>query len=184
MIDNLLSALWFFLPAGLANAAPVFAAKIPALKKFSLPLDAGKSWNGMRLLGENKTWRGLIAGIVMATLIIALQKYLYDHSGFFHGYSWLDYRPTVIWWLGPLFGMGALLADAVESFFKRQLNIKPGESWFPFDQIDYIIGGCLFAMPVAMLAFTQYVWVFIAWFGTHLVTVYLGYLLGIRDKPI
>ena len=62
MFKDILFALWFFLPAGLANAAPVFASRIPKSEKLALPLDFGKSFRGKRIFGENKTFRGLLAG--------------------------------------------------------------------------------------------------------------------------
>lgn len=120
----------------------------------------------------------------MATLAVALQKYLYTHANWAQELSWFDYQPAVIWLTGPLFGAGALLADAAESFFKRQRNIAPGHVWFPFDQMDYIIGGCIFSLPVVQLSATQYLWVLLAWAGMHLLTVYVGYQLGVREKPI
>ncbi|HTE57438.1 MAG TPA: CDP-archaeol synthase [Verrucomicrobiae bacterium] len=183
-MDSIVSALWFFLPAGVANAAPVFAAKLPALKHLKSPMDGGRSYKGTRLFGANKTWRGLIAGIVLATLIIGLQKYLFTHSLWALEHSWFDYRPTSVWLLGPLLGAGALLADVLESFFKRQRRIAPGDSWFPFDQTDYIIGGCLFSLPVVQLSLGKYLLVLIVWLSAHLLSVYIGYLAGIRDKPI
>ena len=39
MIKDILFVLWFFLPAGLANMAPIFAARLPYLRKLSFPLD-------------------------------------------------------------------------------------------------------------------------------------------------
>lgn len=180
----ILEALWFFLPAGAANAAPVFAAKIPALRRLNVPMDFGKSYKGTRIFGANKTWRGLIAGIIVATLVIALQKYLFTRNLFVLELAWFDYRPFSVWLLGPLFATGALLADAVESFFKRRSGIKPGDSWFPLDQIDYVIGGCLLSLPIVQLSLGKYVLVLLTWLGAHVVTVYVGYLTGIRDKPI
>lgn len=180
----ILDALWFFLPAGIANMVPVLAMKVPILKKWKAPMDFGKTYKGQRLFGANKTWRGLVLGIIAATLVIGLQKYLFDHSLFFLELSWFDYGPASVWLLGPLFGSGALVADAVESFFKRRQNIPPGNSWFPFDQVDYIIGGCLFSLPVVQLSFDKYLWVLLTWVGMHLATVYVGYRVGIRDKPI
>jgi len=180
----ILAALWFFLPAGLANAAPVAAMKIPILRDLKAPMDMGKTYKGQRIFGANKTWRGLIMGILVATLVIALQKYLFTHKLFFLELSWFDYRPASVWLLGPLFGAGALVADAIESFFKRRQGIAPGNSWFPFDQTDYIIGGCLLSLPVVQLSLSKYIWVFVTWVGMHVVTVYVCYLAGIRDKPI
>lgn len=180
----ILAAIWFFLPAGLANAAPVFAAKLPGPKWLKTPLDLGKSWRGKRLLGDNKTWRGLVAGILIATLVIALQKYYFTHNLWVLEHSWFDYRPGIIWLLGPLFGLGALLGDAIESFFKRQRAVKPGQPWFPFDQIDYILGGLLASRFIVALPFSNYLWVLGTYFGLHLITVYVGYLLGFRERPI
>lgn len=183
-MDNILEALWFFLPAGIANAAPVFAAQLPGLKGLNAPLDFGKSYRGVRVFGTNKTWRGLIAGMVAATLVIALQKYLFTHNLWILERSWFDYRPASVWLLGPLFGAGALLADAVESFFKRQTGIKPGNGWFPYDQIDYIIGGCLFSLFIVRLGFGYYLMVFATWFFMHLLAGYVAFRVGLKSKPI
>lgn len=180
----ILEAIWFFWPAGVANMVPVLAMKIPVLKDLKAPMDFGKTYKGQRIFGANKTWRGLITGIIFATIAIGIQKYLFDHSLFFLELSWLDYRPASVWLLGPLFGAGALIGDAVESAFKRRQNIAPGNSWFPFDQIDYIVGGCLFSLPIVQLGLSQYLWVLFTWVGVHLLTVLIGYKLGIRDKPI
>lgn len=183
-MNDLLAALWFFLPAGLANAVPVVAAKLPGLKHWDEPMDFGKTWRGQRIFGANKTWRGLLAGIVVATLVIGLQKYLFQSTGWAVQVSWIDYSPTHIWLLGPLLGAGALTADAIESSFKRRRHIPPGQPWFPFDQTDYIIGGCLLSLPLVQLTLVQYIWIFAVWFGMHLLAVFVFYHLGIRDKPI
>lgn len=183
-MNEILAAIWFFLPAGLANAAPVFAAKTPGLKQFKTPMDFEKSYKGQRLFGPHKTWRGLLAGVVAATLVIALQKYLFTRNLWVLEHSWFDYRTADIWLLGPLMGTGALLADAVKSHFKRRNHIAPGESWFPFDQLDYVLGGCLFSLAVVQLGFDKYLWVAGTWFGLHLCSVFIGYKLGIRDAPI
>jgi CDP-2,3-bis-(O-geranylgeranyl)-sn-glycerol synthase len=184
MIDLFLGALWFFVPAGIANMVPVLAAKIPVLDQWNARLDFGKTFNDQPLFGANKTWRGLVAGVVAATLIVALQKYLYSQKGFFFDISWADYSKPATWWLGPLFGAGALIADSVESFFKRQKHVAPGKSWFPYDQIDYIIGGIIFTMPIMLLSVKQYLWIFIVWFGMHLLFSYIAYLLGLKKHPI
>ncbi len=180
----ILGALWFFLPAGLANAAPVVAAKVPLLKRLDGPMDMGHSFRGQRIFGPNKTWRGLLTGMLAATLVIGLQKYLFAHSSWLADLSWFDYRPDAIWLLGPLFGAGALIADAVESHFKRQRHIPAGSPWFPYDQIDYVIGGCLFSLAIVQLPISYYIWTLAVWLGMHVVTVYVFYLLGVRDKPI
>jgi hypothetical protein len=41
---------------------------------------------------------------------------------------------------GLLMGLGAGIGDAVKSFFKRRIDIEPGESWPVFDQLDFFLG--------------------------------------------
>jgi len=183
-MNPFLLALWFFMPAGLSNAAPVLANKVPSYKKWKTPLDFGHSWHGKRIFGDNKTFRGLVAGVVLATLAIGLQKYLFIHSGWIREISLIDYNQSAVWLLGPLFGIGALVGDALESFFKRQIGIASGQSWFPFDQIDYIIGGLFFSLPLVRLSILYYPWILVVWFGMHLIVSYIGYLLKLKDKPI
>jgi hypothetical protein len=65
MIRDILFVIWFFLPAGLANVAPIFAAKLPYLKTLTFPLDGYITFRGKRLLGEHKTLRGVISGILV-----------------------------------------------------------------------------------------------------------------------
>ncbi len=168
-----LYALWFFLPAGVANATPVFVNKIPILNKWKTPLDLGLSFRSKRLLGPNKTIRGLLAGTLLGMLVGALQQKI-GLVGF-HETSWL---------IGGALGFGALLGDAVESFFKRQIGVASGEAWFPFDQTDYIIGGLVFALPFSSLSLIFCIQVLVMWFGIHLVSAFIGYKLGLKDKPI
>ena len=65
-MSTYISALLLFLPAGIANAVPVLVKKVPGLSKLKAPIDGGISFRGKRLLGANKTWRGLISGTLVA----------------------------------------------------------------------------------------------------------------------
>lgn len=178
-------ALWFLIPAGVANMAPVFAAKIPALKKLDTPLDFGKSLSGKRVFGKNKTWRGLIAGVVVATIVFGLQKLMIMNWPELQAAILpLDYAKLPVWILGPLFGVGALGGDAIKSFFKRRLNIAPGRSWFPLDQLDYVIGSLITTAFFVIHTPLQYALICIIWLVLHVVVVYGGWLLKIRKQPI
>ena len=185
MLKDIIFALWFFLPAGIANATPIFVAKIPALSRFDAPLDMGKSFRGKRIFGSHKTWRGLISGVIAATIVLGLQQLLVQHTAWARALtSAVDYShlPTLI--MGPLFALGALGGDAIESFFKRQRGTPPGHGWFPFDQTDYIIGGAIATMPFVTLSNWQYLWLVLIWLGTHLVASYVGFLLHLKERPI
>lgn len=182
MINTILFALWFFLPAGVANATPVFANKIPVLRNWKTPLDLGTTWRGKRLFGTNKTWRGLVFGTIVGALTGLLIYSLYPASA-----SQLNFTNDAgikMLALGALLGAGALIGDAIESMIKRQLNVAPGESWFPFDQLDYIFGGILFGSLMYVLQPHQALTIFAVYFGLHVIVSYIGYLLGLKDKPI
>ena len=183
-MSDILFALWFFLPAGLANATPIFTAKIPLLSRFNQPVDFGREYKGQKIFGPHKTIRGFISGIAVGSLIFALQVYLYNN------YDWavqlsdgLDYSklPLIS---GFLLGFGALFGDLIKSFFKRQLKIASGEAWAPFDQLDYIIGGLYFSLFVVWLEPFDYLIIAAVWFLLHLFSSYIGYLLKLKKDPI
>src|SRR5206468_5773804 len=94
------------------------------------------------------------------------------------------YMVRSVWLMGPLFGIGALGGDAVESFYKRRRGVPSGKKWLPFDQLDYIAGTLLITLPVVLLTITQYVLIILVWFGMHLLGTYIGWRLGLKDEPI
>lgn len=184
-LQQLLFIFWVFIPAGVANMAPVFAAHISAFKKFDTPMDFGRFWHGQRIFGDNKTWRGVVAGILSATVVLAVQQWLVGHTDWGNWLAGdLNYAALPVLIVGPLFAIGVLGGDAVESFFKRRLNIAPGHSWFPFDQIDYIIGGALAVAPFIRLTLIQYVILFALWIVLVMITTYIGFKLRLKDRPV
>jgi len=184
MYKEVIFALWFFLPAGIANVSPIFAAKVSS-ERWAAPIDFRKTFKGKRILGDHKTWRGLIVGIVMATLVLWLQQYLVRHFGWAQSItSKVDYKTVPVLLLGPAFGIGALGGDAIESFFKRQVNRPPGSGWFPFDQTDYIIGGAIASSPFFRLSVEQFIVLLLIWLVIHVVASYIGFLLGLKERPI
>lgn len=154
--------------------SPVLINKVPIINKWNTPLDFGMNFRGKRILGDNKRLRGLVFGIFLGGLTGLVVGVLNQNTvGTLHPF-----------WAGCVLGAGALLGDAIESFFKRQRGVAPGKPWFPFDQIDYIIGGLL-----AIYVFMQpQIWVmvtiFVVYFGLHLLLAYIGYLLGLKKTPI
>lgn len=185
MISEVLFALWFFLPAGVANMAPVLAAVLPGLRRLNAPLDFGVSVRGKRLFGSHKTWRGLVAGSIAAIVVLALQQYAVREYGWFArpaeavGYTML---PTVA--LGAIFAIGALAGDAIESFIKRQRGIAPGKAWFPYDVIDHIIGAAILTAPFVLFAWWIYPVVVSVWLFATLAVSYAGHWMRIKERPL
>jgi len=141
---EVLQVLWLFVPAYLANMSPVLAKEW--FPRYGAPMDGGRSFRGRRLLGDHKTWRGLVAGVVVGTVVYELQRLLHA-AGILPGLVLLDYdgEPLVP---GFLMGLGTGVGDAVKSFFKRRVDIAPGASWPVFDQLDFFAGAYLFLSVV------------------------------------
>jgi CDP-2,3-bis-(O-geranylgeranyl)-sn-glycerol synthase len=184
MSQDVLFAIWFMLPAAIANVTPIIAAVTPGLTRFDHPIDGNRKWRGEPIFGSHKTWRGLITGVIMASMTFWLQK------NAFAQYDWVrqfcdpvNYN-NLPWVLGPLLGFGALAGDAIKSFFKRRSGVEAGKSWFPFDQLDYIIGAVLISLPFVRLKLIEYVWILVIWFGMHLLFSYLGWMVHLKDEPI
>jgi CDP-2,3-bis-(O-geranylgeranyl)-sn-glycerol synthase len=180
MTLDVLQTLWFFVPAYLANMAPVLVqGHFPGLDR---PLDGGRMLWGERLLGAHKTWRGLVAGTVVGLGVFAGQRLLYD-AGWLRALAPIDYGDTSLA-LGLLLGLGTGVGDAVKSLFKRRLAIAPGEPWVCFDQLDFMVGACVFALPFyapPMLAFLLCLPIVVT--GSIVVTI-LGYELGLKESWI
>lgn len=177
----ILQLIWFGIPGGISNATAPISKKL--LPMFNAPVDFGIEINGKRLFGKNKSFRGFIFGTIVGTLVFLLQRYLYINFDIFREISLIDYEDAPIY-IGSLLGFGALFGDLIESFFKRRLNINSGESWFPFDQIDWILGMILLVFPfVEISIFEATLSVFLGLI-IHIIVKYIGFLLKLDDKPI
>jgi CDP-2,3-bis-(O-geranylgeranyl)-sn-glycerol synthase len=183
-MQTILSVLWFFLPVGIANTAPIFAAHIGLLKNYTYPMDFYRTFRGKRIFGDHKTFRGLIAGVILAVITILLQEYLYQRFSFIRRISVIDYTEVRPFVFGFLCTAGALIGDALKSFFKRQVGVPPGKAWVPFDQIDYVIGGIIATSFYIRLHIVFYLLAIIVWVGMHVLSTYIGYILGLKESPI
>jgi CDP-diglyceride synthetase len=146
-------ALWFFLPALVANQFPGFSAKLNLPGHFPIT---------QRWLGENKTWDAYYAGIIGSVLIIYIQREFRELNLFF---GLFDYSRTDLWIIGFLMGFGVIGGDHLKSFFKRRLNILPGARWWPFDQLDFVFGSLVATLP------------FVGWIGWERISAIVGIIL-------
>ena len=173
MVEHLffliLKSLYFFLPAYVANMSPVLFRWIPF----------GDQPINEKYLGGHKTRRGLIIGTVMGGVIFILQKYSYTQG--FQQWALIDYSDFSIWF-GFLLSFGALLGDAVKSYYKRKGGLKPGERWFPFDQIDFVIGGIIFSWFMYVPPIEVVSVLLILTPVLHVAINHLGYWVGIQKN--
>jgi CDP-2,3-bis-(O-geranylgeranyl)-sn-glycerol synthase len=193
---DILRALWLFLPAYVANMAPVFVAKL--VPGWKAPIDGGRvGKDGQRILGPGKTWRGLAGGALAGGLVALGVAALAPHWGIMAG---LDYGVGAVgqarvFLFGVAVGLMALVGDFGKSYFKRRRRIERGGSWFPFDQLDFVVFGLLgmaLAAPLLPAGWAMHrlldSWVTLATLLVltpllHLLVNRVGYWLGLKEVP-
>ncbi|MEW5761221.1 MAG: CDP-2,3-bis-(O-geranylgeranyl)-sn-glycerol synthase [Candidatus Thermoplasmatota archaeon] len=136
-----LQSLWLMLPAYIANSSAVIFGG-------GKPIDFGRSIKGERILGDGKTWLGLIGGIVSGTFIGSIQvlSLNYYPNELFPNFYPYDNRSSISYIsLLIIFTFGALFGDIVKSFFKRRAGIERGAKLPIIDQLDFVLGALLFS---------------------------------------
>lgn len=172
----ILKCFYLMLPAYFANMAPVIVKKI---NLFLFPIDFNKKLNNKPILGKNKTFRGLVFGIVFAVIIAYFQSLMYDNASF-KSISFIDYKNWLLF--GFLMGLGALTGDSVKSFFKRRLGIRPGARFILFDQIDFVVGAMIFIMPIFNLNLGIFLVSLVLSFILDIIVNHLAFYSGIRNE--
>jgi CDP-2,3-bis-(O-geranylgeranyl)-sn-glycerol synthase len=165
----IIESLYFFLPGYLANMAPLLLRWIPY---------GGKPINE-KLLGSHKTWRGLIVAPLVGGLVFLLQQWLYVQG--FQSWALIDYADFPIWF-GFLQGAGVILGDLVKSFYKRKQGIKPGEPWWGWDQLDFVVGGVVLGFLVYVPPASTVLVLLVFSPILHLLANNIGYMLKINKK--
>jgi CDP-2,3-bis-(O-geranylgeranyl)-sn-glycerol synthase len=168
---TIISTLYFFLPAYLANMFPSFAKNLPFLNN---PV-----WE--KKLGKNKTWRGVLIATLTGGLIFWLQKLAYV-KGFTY-LAVIDYSGFSIVF-GFLMGFGAIFGDLVESYYKRKANIPPGKPWIPFDQLDFVIGALVLSFFIYVPPANIVLIFLVASPILHVLFNRIGYWLGIQKNKL
>ena len=171
-----LKCFYLMLPAYFANMAPVMVKKINLL---AFPVDFNKKIRNAPVLGGNKTFRGLVFGVIFAIVVSYLQFLLYN-AGFFRNISFFSYQNWLLF--GFLMGLGALTGDLVKSFFKRRIGLKPGTKFVPFDQTDFVVGALVFIMPVFSLTTKIFLASLLLSFILHIIVNHTAFYLKIRNE--
>lgn len=181
MFRLIISSLYFFLPAYFTNMTPPLAKRFRVFDFLDKPIDSNKTFNNKPILGAHKTWRGLVAGIIVGILVVYLQKWFYQFS-WIKEISLFNYEKINVLLLGFLLSFGAVLSDLFFAFLKRRLNLKPGAKFIPFDQINYVIGAYIFFSLTSFFEIDNLVWIvlLISTFFLHIIINRLGYHLRLH----
>ncbi len=158
MTGLITSALLLIGPAYFANAAPLVLGG-------GASLDGGRSLaDGRPIFGPHKTVRGVVAGIVVGTLIGLAE-------------SLVDPRLATA---GFMIALGAVLGDLLGAFVKRRLNVEPGKAFPVLDQLDFILGSVVLGYPFFQVGLISILLVVVVTPPIHLATNYGAYRLGIK----
>lgn len=147
----------------LANGAPVIAKKILG-NRFAWPLDGGvKFFDGRRVFGISKTWRGVVLAIIATAIgapIIGLSSQI-----------------------GALVGVFAMIGDLCSSFVKRRLNRPPHSRAVGIDQIPESLFPLLACQSALSLTAADIAVGVAAFFVGEIVLSRLLYKVHLRDRP-
>ena len=167
-------------PLGLANMFPTYVKGV--FKKLAVPVDFGKIYRGQPLFGKTKTWRGLLFAMIGGEIAFLLLQWFCTFDGFKNSVVFFD-ASQLPWWLGFLLGLGAIIGDLIESFVKRRFKKEPSSRWFPWDNIDYLVGGFVVLAFFVDVVWYNYLAILVVGLVLHVLFNLLGYALKIKKEP-
>ena len=168
LVILIISALWFIIPAYVANASPVLISKIKTTQRYNRPIDFNLKFRNKPIFGAGKTWFGLFFGILAGTAIGFIQSF----SGFL---------PMTIL-LAFMLSLGALVGDLAGSFVKRRLGLKRGQLAPGLDQLGFLLGAFLFASFVTKINLIYALILIILTPAIHLGTNFIAFKLRLKKE--
>ena len=179
----ILESIILFLPAFAANPAAVITGGY-------VKVDFGRNFiDGRRILGDGKTWSGLIGGSLLG---VVLGLIIYFIISLFHITLIGNYGTSLVEALSVLLPMsfGSLLGDIAGSFVKRRLNMKRGQKGFLLDQWPFVLMSFLFVFIFSRGFFMEYYGNFIGIVvilaltpPLHRAVNIIGYKMNKKDVP-
>ena len=188
ILDGILAimrAIWLMVPMLIPNSAAVLFGG-------GKPVDFGRKMkDGTRILGDGKTWRGLVggtlSGMVLGLIQVAIMMNL-DMTEWTYGTC---VRCTVI--ILFLLAFGSMFGDMLGSFIKRRMKVGRGAKAPGLDQYDFLIGTLILIVPLEWAWFSKnflegiYLVGFIGLIVLipimHRVVNIIGFKMGKKDVP-
>lgn len=148
---------------GLANGAPILAQNL-LRDNWQYPVDCGRNFpDGRPLFGVSKTWRGIAAALVAATI----------------GAVGVGLSAATGLWLG----IGAMAGDLMSSFVKRRLGIAPSGMALGIDQVPEVLIPLLLVQQKVALTTSEIAAVTVLFLIIELLLSRVLYHLHIRKQP-
>ena len=159
-VQDWFSALYIILPIYCTNGAPVLFGG-------GRPIDLGRNFvDGERVLGDHKTFRGFVSGIIVGTIVGALCSYVFS----------MNLLPVAI-----QASLGALLGDMAGAFVKRRLKIKPGGTLPVVDQLDFVLGAIILVSLFSAISLPVVLILLLVTPPIHFLTNVGAYVLGLKE---
>ena len=215
VFEMMLFTLWIYLPGFLVNTFAMMWGKwLPKTGYGPWPIDGGRIHkDGNRILGDGKTWNGLIGGTIgggllgMLTHSIAvanpvtaapfldpLGDYGLSSGDITNAWFWIGGEWGAVFILGCVLGFGCMIGDSAGSFVKRRRGLKregdvsskaPLLDTVPFAVFTFLFGQ-LFLGPSIVSSSELLMGMLILLIMTpiiHRSFNVLGYKLGLKSVP-
>ena len=208
---NVITVLILYGPAYLANTgAMLFGKWIPdATGLPKIPIDRGRNWyDGNRILGDGKSWNGLLGGSFVSALLMLTSHTLWEERSFENSkpfvdpleltnesdWFWMFNDSLTAFILGFLLGLACLIGDSLGSFIKRRRGLKregdisskaPILDTMPFAISIFLFGFILFPGQILTqdVLVMPIIILLIITPIIHRLTNILGYRMGLKDVP-
>ena len=208
---NVITVLILYGPAYLANTgAMLFGKWIPDATGIpKITIDQGHNWyDGNRILGDGKSWNGLLGGSFVSALLMLTSHTLWDGRSFDNSkpfvdpleltndsdWFWVFNDSLTAFILGFLLGLACFIGDSLGSFIKRRKGLKregdisskaPILDTMPFAISIFLFGFILFPGQILTQDVLVMPIIILLTFTPiiHRMTNILGYRMGLKDVP-
>ncbi|MBA3044767.1 MAG: CDP-2,3-bis-(O-geranylgeranyl)-sn-glycerol synthase [Candidatus Thermoplasmatota archaeon] len=184
-IFAILRAVWLMVPMLIPNSAAVLFGGGTAI-------DFGRTMkDGTRILGDGKTWNGLIGGTLSGMglgMIQIIIMNLLDVPSWTYGVC----VPSTVFILF-LLAFGSMFGDMLGSFIKRRIKVARGAKAPGLDQYDFLIGTLILIIPLQWAWFRAnfldgvylvgFIGLIILIPIMHRVVNIIGFKMGKKDVP-
>jgi hypothetical protein len=184
----ILGLLIFAIPATFAAILHMVVIRLGWFETLSYPLDFRRTWKGRRIFGDSKTFRGLAAMVVFSIAGSYLLYFLVNTYPAWAALNVLEFDRYSPAFYGVLYGLGYVVAELPNSFYKRRRGIPEGKRGtllnILIDQADSPAGCLVFILPFSGMD-ARFFWIGILFYlFLHMFFNFVLYLSGLRKNPL
>jgi CDP-2,3-bis-(O-geranylgeranyl)-sn-glycerol synthase len=180
--------LYLFAPLLFSALVSAAVLRLDLLPWANRPIDGGVTLAGRRVLGDGKTWRGVLVAVAGCVAGASFQTaFVGARAGALAVIDYTTVNPVL---LGGAMGVGAMLGELPNSFVKRRVGVARGGTargalgivFYLWDQVDLLTTAWPFLSPWTHADARLVVTSFVIALGLHPLVSLIGYLLGARSS--